>query len=408
MAPHSLPAKPKRVLLAFASAVASSAGESPVANARAVKLPPVQKRAVSAKVVPLKPVRERDIQEVELLLKTPTLTRYRGSHGRDNVELFLALGLDREQVAKMFNRRPSLCVLKGREILLPKLAAYQQHGLSVEGFLQGACKWPPIFTLGNEKVINVCKYLSGTLGVDTSRVMRKCPQMLGITVATLQSKQAFLEGVGMEHVGRSLEQFPSLLVFSLETLPSKVSSLRELAGFHDIGRVLSTHPQLLGMNIDTVRATHGGLVARFGRDSALAMFQKRPGILQRGWANMQEKLDFIQGEMRRGAGELVESPAVLTTSLEGTMRPRFRALQERGLGEAYSLHTMFSTSKAHFAHIFGITLVGERSRPGAASNSHSRPREEKDWDMEEEGKDEEEEALLLRTLSTRIEGRVVA
>eukprot|EP00897_Mesotaenium_endlicherianum_P004148 jgi/Mesen1/3761/ME000205S03016 len=301
-------------------------------------------------------VEDEDVEEVESLLKGPILGRYPGRQGRQNIMLFLALGLDRAQVARMFNGCQALCNFDGANRLLPKLKIYLQHGLDLQSILMASSRRPQIFAFTEEQFSDVLLYLKEFLTADEmGSVIASCPQLLGLTVANLRAKQAYLESQGVKDVGRSLVKNPKLLTYSLDTLPPKLQSLRELAGVENISSAISMHPQLLGMNIQTLQETFKGLAETYGRENTMKMFHKQPAILQRSWLNVKEKLDFFENVMGRDIRDVLKDPNILTVSLEATIKPRYFALKESGDPDKYSLSSLFSSSRGRFTSFTGIS-----------------------------------------------------
>eukprot|EP00897_Mesotaenium_endlicherianum_P010623 jgi/Mesen1/958/ME000012S00506 len=300
-------------------------------------------------VYTLRPVEAEDIEAVESMLSGRTSKFYPGNEGRVNIRLLLALGFGHKEVATVFNGYSSICTVE----LIPKLKQFQRHGLSIENIIGAACTSPRIFTVDEQQITEVCHYLSETLQVrNLGKVLEKCPEILGMGLSMIQAKLEHLAEVGVENFGTVIERQPRFLTYSLDTLPVKLNGLKDVLGADNVGLAVSRYPRLIGMKKKTLQETYQGLVQLFGEQNVLFMFQKQPGILQLSWANVREKLDFVEKEMGRDIRDVVDAPHVLFASLERRMRPRFNAVRARGDKDKYSLNTMFMACEAQF---YGMT-----------------------------------------------------
>eukprot|EP00897_Mesotaenium_endlicherianum_P010299 jgi/Mesen1/9298/ME000060S08734 len=303
-----------------------------------------------------KPVEDGDLKKVEACLKGPTLERYPDRHGRENVRLFLALGMDPVQVAKVLNTRPSLCNFDARKRLPPKWKLFQQYGLSIENFLKAGYRSPQMLTVSDEHIFQVCQFLKVTLKVENvGKIIGNFPSILNLTIPNLQAKKVYLEGEGLEDVGSAVVKFPNLLRLSTNVLPAKIKSLRGLLGVENLGAAIAKSPRILGAKSQSLQETFEYLVQRFGKETAMEMILKQPSVLAQSWTGVKKKLDFIEQEMECNVIDVVVNPNMLAMSLEGTIMPRYYALKEIGDHRRYSLSTILSISRAHFLALTGIT-----------------------------------------------------
>lgn len=79
----------------------------------------------------------------------------------------------------------------------------------------------------------------------------------------------------------------------------------------------------------------------------LAMSKKHPQILQYNHSSLEEKMEYLIGEMDREVGELLAFPAFLGYKLDDRIKHRYE-VKRKTLGEGMSINKLLCVSAERF------------------------------------------------------------
>ncbi|MFH7903481.1 MAG: hypothetical protein QW409_00785 [Candidatus Aenigmatarchaeota archaeon] len=98
-------------------------------------------------------------------------------------------------------------------------------------------------------IINVIWYLYNELGLERKKIgkiVKKLPQLLGLSVEYISGRVEYLRGLGIKNVGKVVEKFPSTIELSVEYMDEKVNYLKKI-GIKNVGKVVEKFPQVLSV-----------------------------------------------------------------------------------------------------------------------------------------------------------------
>ena len=110
------------------------------------------------------------------------------------------------------------------------------------------------------------------------------------------------------------------------------------------------------MPSETVAETYAGLTKWFGASGARSVVWRALSLLRQAWPTIKEKIGFLQEQVGVDLSEIAANPMNLTFSLEGRMRPRYRALETIRKERKVKLWEVLRPSDAKFEERFGVAL----------------------------------------------------
>ena len=235
--------------------------------------------------------------------------------------------------------------------------------------------------------VEFLKDFAGGDAEEAGRLVRKLPGILAYTAAHLREHLDFwmTEGLTKEQVLRVALVYPSMFSASIgKKLARRVEFLR-LCGLErgeETFRFLTKAPLFLTLSTDNLAkklvflvklghcpgtkemAAAVGAVTRtscsnlqgtvevllgngLSVEAVLAMSRRHPQVLQYKHEALEEKIEYLVGEMERDVDELLAFPAFLGYKLDDRIKHRFEARKEEK-GKDMSLNKLLSVSASRF------------------------------------------------------------
>lgn len=256
-------------------------------------------------------------------------------------------------------RRPVILNYNLDEQLVPRV----QFLLQISGGDRDATgsvirKLPAILSYSVEHVEGHVKFLRSFAGLkdyEIFRIILVFPNMISASIdRKLRPRIEFLKqcGLGPTEIFKFLAKAPLYLGLSFEdNLAHKLGILvkigykfrtKELAVA--IGAVTRTSCE----NLQKVVGLF--LVYGFSCSDILAMSKKHPQVLQYNPVSLEEKVEYLVGEMGRELEELLAFPAFLGYRLDSRIKHRYEAKREI-MGEGMSLNKLLSVSAERFSGV---------------------------------------------------------
>lgn len=231
--------------------------------------------------------------------------------------------------------------------------------------------------------------LSGGDEAATGIVLHKFPFVLAYTVDHLNDHVEFLNsyaGLSYEEIFKIVLVYPGLFSASRKRkLQPRIDFLKECGlSSQDLYKFLMKAPLFLSLSFKENLANKLVILVKIGyqnrtKELALAMgavtrcscknlqevvgvflnygltcedildmSKKHPQVLQYNHESLEEKMDYLIGEMGREVGELLSFPAFLGYKLDGRIKHRFEE-RRKTLGEGMSINKLLSVSVATFS-----------------------------------------------------------
>ncbi|XP_030467188.1 transcription termination factor MTERF8, chloroplastic [Syzygium oleosum] len=306
------------------------------------------------------------------------------------VNLLIDGGIPREKIVHVLNnvnltKALSLKPVEEIERLVKFLSRYGGVDLIV--------RHPPILNFDmDSQLIPRVEFLLELSGGDedaTGAVLRKLPTFLKYRVEHVESHVEFLRsfaGLDDQEIFRIILVFPNIVSASKERkLRPRISFLKECGlNSSEIFKFLTKAPLFLGLSFEGNIAYKLGLLVKIGykyrtkefaaaigavsRTSCenmqkvielflsygfsckdvLLMSKKHPQILQYNPDSLEEKVEYLVGEMGRDLDELLDFPAFLGYKLDTRIKHRYE-VKKKIIGEGMSINKLLSVSSERFA-----------------------------------------------------------
>lgn len=310
-----------------------------------------------------------------------------------SVRILLKLECSKQQLKRLLKKNH---VLLGRcyPHIARKASIFHSFGISSQDFftaMEKSLSSGNFILASDEKLESIIFYLRESLGVQSlGKVLRNHPQILGNSLATLESKVELWESLGVPLTPQMVEAYPVVLSHSLDRIKEGVETvksilrepiaysiltrfpclafrkktdlmetfvgLQSILGIEEAGRLLESDPFLLLVSRDTLLHTFEQFIEVFGGEISLKMVKTCPGLLHCTWNVTRPKLDFVFHEMGRSKEEVAVSSSILTCSLEKRIKPRYYALVQVGKKDL-ALATMFNCSPQKFEKLLGVSVI---------------------------------------------------
>ncbi|KAL3651259.1 hypothetical protein CASFOL_004261 [Castilleja foliolosa] len=326
--------------------------------------------------------------QIERLLNTTEPVFLTGFEKK--VRLLLQFGIPNEKLVHVLNNvnlTKSLCLKPFEEI--ERMLAFLQRFGGVDLILRR----PAVLNYDLETQliprIGFLFELSGGDEKSTAVVLRKFPFIMAYTIDHLNDHVEFLKsyaGLSYDEIFRIVLVYPSLFSASRKRkLQPRIDFLKQCGlTSNDIFKFLIKAPLFLSLSFEENLANKLVLLVKIGyedktRELALAMgavtrcscknlqevigvflnhgltcedildmSKKHPQVLQYNYKSLEEKMDYLIGEMGREVGELLSFPAFLGYKLDGRIKHRFEE-KRKDLGEGMSINKLLSVSAARFS-----------------------------------------------------------
>lgn len=218
------------------------------------------------------------------------------------IELLLGMGVLATDIPKIILRRPQLFGCSLEENIKPTVALLEGLGVDSEGWIKILSQFPHLLTYSFGKVQQVVQFLAdiGLSPKESGKVLIRFPQMIGYSVkAKLKPFADYFNSIGIVDLKNLVVRSPQALGLSLELNIKPTILFFSDNGYtmEELSITILRFPQLLGLS------TQG---------------------------NIRPKWEFFV-EMGRANSELVDFPQYFGYSLEKRIKPRFRALEQRGV-----------------------------------------------------------------------------
>lgn len=226
-------------------------------------------------------------------------------------------GGDAEEAARLIRKLPNILAYTVAHFEL-HLEFWLSVGLTREQVFKVALVYPSMFSVSRDrKLVRRVEFLRrcGLEGEDIFKFLVKAPLFLSLSGENLAKKLAFLVKIGYRH------------------------GTREMAAA--VGAVTRTSCENLQGAVEVL------LGYGFGVADVLAMSRRHPQVLQYNYESLEEKLEYLVGEMERDVDELLAFPAFLGYKLDDRIKHRYEVKKEvRGKG--MSLNKLLSVSAERF------------------------------------------------------------
>lgn len=306
------------------------------------------------------------------------------------VNMLFQYGIPKEKVVHILNNvnlTKALCLKPIREImrLIDFLGEYGGVDLII--------RRPVILNYDlDEQLVPRVEFLLQLSGGDrdmTASVVRKLPAILSYSVEHMEGHVEFLRsfaGLNDSEIFRIILVFPGMISASKDRkLQPRIEFLKQCGlGPSEIFRFLTKAPLYLGLSFEDnlihklgflvkigyrfrtkELAVAMGAVTRtscerlqkvvglflgygFSCSDILAISKKHPQVLQYNPSSLEEKVEYLIGEMGRELEELLTFPAFLGYRLDSRIKHRYEAKKEI-VGERMSLNKLLSVSAEKFS-----------------------------------------------------------
>ncbi|GAV73256.1 mTERF domain-containing protein [Cephalotus follicularis] len=237
--------------------------------------------------------------------------------------------------------------------------------------------------------VTFLKELSGGDEDATGTVLRKLPAILSYSLEHVKGHVHLLRsfaGLSDEQIFKILLVFPNVISASRERkLLPRINFLKECGlDSSDVFKFLIKAPLFLGLSFEDNLVHKLGFLVKIGyryrtKEFAVAvgavtrtscqnmqrvielfmsyglssgdihaMSKKHPQILQYNHTSLEEKMEYLIGEMGREVGELLAFPAFLGYRLDDRIKHRYEE-KKKTLGEGMSLNKLLSVSTERFS-----------------------------------------------------------
>ncbi|KAF8035423.1 hypothetical protein BT93_C1451 [Corymbia citriodora subsp. variegata] len=255
--------------------------------------------------------------------------------------------------------------------------------LSRYGEVDLIVRHPPILKFDmDSQLIPRVEYLLKLSGGDedvTGAVLCKLPTFLKYCVEHLKSHVELVRsyaGLDDQEIFRIILVFPNIVSTSKERkLHPRISFLKECGlNSNEIFKFLTKAPLFLGLSFEGNISYKLGLLVKiiaigaatrtscenmqkvielflsygFSCEDVLLMSKKHPQILQYNPDSLEEKVEYLVGEMGCDLDELLDFPAFLVYNIHGRIKHRYE-VKKKIIGEGMSINKLLSVSSERFA-----------------------------------------------------------
>lgn len=302
------------------------------------------------------------------------------------VRVFYDLGLEKGKVGELLGRNRDIYVQRPEEVLVQKANYFCRLGVRKEDVGLLLLQRPEILNLELEKPVISTLGLLKHLGLDEKElkeVSQKYPHAMGRNkmanvphlMRALDLHEWFFTKIKNEHQllanyvldDSDEEDIKKEFSHGLEKFQScktPVHAMKKLNFMHGIGfgenpLTLKVLARIHGRSSELEKRFDMLLYAGLEFSHLCLIISTAPKILNQNPEYLEEKVNFLCGEMKSSLEYLNVFPAFLCFDLENRIKPRYRFyvwLKEKGLHpESYSFATMIATSEKKFvAQAFAI------------------------------------------------------
>ncbi|XP_048137788.1 transcription termination factor MTERF8, chloroplastic-like, partial [Rhodamnia argentea] len=307
----------------------------------------------------------------------------------EKINLLIDGGIPREKIVHVLNN-----VNLTKALCFKPFEAIERlvHFLSRYGGVELIVRHPPILNFDMDgQLIPRVEFLLELSGGDedaTGAVLRKLPTFLKYRVEHVESHVELLRsfaGLDDQEIFRIILVFPNIVSASRERkLRPRIRFLKECGlDSCEIFKFLTKAPLFLGLSFEgnivyklgfLVKIGHKyrtkefavaiGAVTRtscenmqkvielflsyeFSFEDVLLMSKKHPQILQYNPDSLEEKVEYLVGEMGRDLEELLDFPAFLGYKLDSRIKHRYE-VKKKIIGEGMSINKLLSVSSERF------------------------------------------------------------
>ena len=270
-----------------------------------------------------------------------------------SVVYLLELGFPPAEVADAVSQFPSIASYSVQGKVKPMVDFLLGLGIHATVVPKIVLKRPQVFGCSLEENIKPTFALLKEFGVDSEgwvKILLQFPHILTYSVGKVQQVVSFLSEMGLspKESGKVLIRFPQIIGYSVNAKLKPFADYFHSIGVKDLRIVVSRSPQLMGLSLKlNIKPT-----ILFFSDNGFTMeelsiiilrFPPLLGLSTKG--NLRPKWDYFV-QMGRANSELVDFPQYFGYSLEKRIKPRYEALEMRGIN--WSLNRMLSLSELRF------------------------------------------------------------
>ncbi|KAF7134729.1 hypothetical protein RHSIM_Rhsim08G0044500 [Rhododendron simsii] len=228
------------------------------------------------------------------------------------VEFLLDLGIPKSDIPSILRKRPQLCGVRQMEkLLIPTITYLKNLGMDKKQLAKAIFRFPGLLTCSRQKLESTIDllYELGLPAENLCKVLTRGPQILGFSVETLKARAKYFHSIGVD-VGHLLSRHPQIFFLNIET------NLKPLTEFF-LERGFST-------------ADIASMISKFGVLYNLSLSN-----------NIIPKWEFFL-TMCYSKSELVKYPQYFAYSLELRIKPRYAIMRE--IGVTFSLGWLLALS----------------------------------------------------------------
>ncbi|XP_010537047.1 PREDICTED: transcription termination factor MTERF8, chloroplastic [Tarenaya hassleriana] len=252
-------------------------------------------------------------------------------------------------------RRPSILNFDLDGQLVPKVS-FLRNLSGEDDYATGTVlrRLPAILSYNVEHMVSHVEFLKSFAGLTNDQVF-KIIHMFPNVISTskerkLRPRIEFLKQCGLDslEIFKFLSKAPLFLALSEDNLSHKLGFLAKIGYEHrtkELARAMGAVTRTSSDNMQKVI----GLYLSYGLslEDILAMSKKHPPILQYTHSSLEEKMEYLIGDMGREVEELLVFPAFLGYKLDGRIKRRYEA-KRMTRGENMSLNTLLTVSTERF------------------------------------------------------------
>ncbi|PRQ57298.1 putative transcription regulator mTERF family [Rosa chinensis] len=256
---------------------------------------------------------------------------------------FCRLGVRKEDVGLLLLQRPEVLNLELEKTVISTLGLLKHLGLNENELKEVSQKYP--YAMGRNKMVNV-PHLMRALDLHEWFFTRiKNEHQLLANYVLSDSDEEHMK----KEFSNGLEQFQSC--------KTPLHAMKKLNFMHGIGfgenpLTLKVLARIHGRSSELQKRFDILLNAGLEFSQLCLIISTAPKILNQNPEYLEEKVNFLCGEMKSSLEYLNVFPAFLCFDLENRIKPRYRFfawLKEKGLHpESYSFATMIATSEKRF------------------------------------------------------------
>lgn len=299
--------------------------------------------------------------------------KFKNPEGPDKVLTFFKIqGFTDTQITRIVTKQPLLLTYRNpEELFLPKMEFFYSIGFPKSHLLDFLSYNPPILSLSLERnIIPAYDFLKSVL-VSNERAIYALRRSSWVFTSnhtnTLIPNIELLRKIGVtaSSIALLLANFPRTLLLKHTELRKCVDEVTEM-GF-DVSKSMFVCG-LYALSSKSNKAIRERCIEVYkswgwSDDDILSAFRKFPQCMLLSEKKIVQIMDFLVNKMGRRAGEIVEFPVALGSSLERKLIPRcavIRVLQSKGLVKKWRLSTVVLPSKEDFLRRF-VTKFSEEA-----------------------------------------------